>query len=215
MTENLQYNTERNLLIIPEYGRHIHKMIEQTMSENDKDKRNKQAKAIIGVMGNLNPHLRDVPDFQHKLWDQLFIMSNFKLDVESPFTRPNEEIINSRPAKLGYPQSHPKYRFYGNNIKAMIDVVVTWDDGELKDALIYTIANHMKKCFLNWNKDTVEDKVIFNHLYELSGGKISLNSEKHVLSPSENLIRMSNKRFGKSARNNKHKKYRSQKQRWK
>ena len=88
-------------------------------------------------------------------------------------------------------------------------------DGELKDALIYTIANHMKKCFLNWNKDTVEDKVIFNHLYELSGGKISLNSEKHVLSPSENLIRMSNKRFGKSGRNNKHKKYRSQKQRWK
>ena len=142
-------------------------------------------------------------------------MSNFKLDVESPFTKPKEEIINSRPTKLEYPQSQPKYRFYGNNIKSMIDVVVSWDDGELKDALIYTIANHMKKCFLNWNKDTVEDKVIFNHLYELSGGKISLNSEKHVLSPSENLIRMSNKRFGKSGRNNKHKKYRSQKQRWK
>ena len=84
----LQYNTNRKQLIIPEYGRHIHLMVEQIMGKKDKGERNKLAKAVIGVMGNLNPHLRDVPDFQHKLWDQLFIMSNFKLDVDSPFEKP-------------------------------------------------------------------------------------------------------------------------------
>ncbi|MGA1150999.1 MAG: DUF4290 domain-containing protein, partial [Flavobacteriaceae bacterium] len=154
--ESLQYNTKRKPLIIPEYGRHIQLMIEQAKEKTDAEERNKLAKAIIGVMGNLNPHLRDVPDFQHKLWDQLFIMSGFDFDVDSPFEKPQKEVLETKPEKLAYPQNHPKYRFYGNNIKNMIDVAVNWEEGELKDVLVFTIANHMKKCFLSWNKDSVE-----------------------------------------------------------
>ena len=213
MIDNLQYNTERSMLAIPEYGRHIHKMIQQVLAEENKEERNKQAQAIIGIMGNLNPHLRDVADFQHKLWDQLFIMSNFELDVDAPFPKPDAEVLSAPPTPLAYPQTYPKYRFYGNNIKGMIDVIVDWKEGELKEALIYVIANHMKKCFLNWNKDTVEDKVIFGHLAELSNGKININTEDEVLSASENLIRLTNKRFAKGSRNNNNKKYRNQKQR--
>ena len=213
MIDNLQYNTERNLLAIPEYGRHIHKMIQHVMAEPDKEQRNKQAQAIIGIMGNLNPHLRDVADFQHKLWDQLFIMSDFELDVDAPFPKPDPEVLAAPPTPLEYPQSYPKYRFYGNNIKGMIDVLVGWEEGELKQALTYVIANHMKKCFLNWNKDTVEDQVIFNHLAELSDGKIVIKAEDEPLTNSENLIRLTNKRFAKGGRNNKNKKYRNPKQR--
>ena len=212
MIENLQYNNERSDLAIPEYGRHIHKMIQQVMAEDDKEQRNKQAQAIIGIMGNLNPHLRDVADFQHKLWDQLFIMSDFKLDVDAPFPKPSAEVLAAPPTPLDYPQSYPKYRFYGNNIKGMIDVVVDWEEGDLKEALVYVIANHMKKCFLNWNKDTVEDHVIFNHLAELSGGKLSLNTKDVTLTDSENLIRLTSKRFGKGGVRSKHKKYRNPKQ---
>ena len=212
MIENLQYNNERSQLAIPEYGRHIHKMIQQVMAEDDKEQRNKQAQAIIGIMGNLNPHLRDVADFQHKLWDQLFIMSDFKLDVDAPFPKPSAEVLAAPPTPLDYPQSYPKYRFYGNNIKGMIDVVVNWEEGELKEALVYVIANHMKKCFLNWNKDTVEDQVIFNHLAELSGGKLVLSGKEETLTDSENLIRLTNKRFGKGGARSKHKKYRNPKQ---
>ena len=177
MIDNLEYNTEREHLIIPEYGRHIQKMISYAKSRETKEERNKVAKAIIAVMGNLQPHLRDVPDFQHKLWDQLFIMSDFKLDVKSPFPITSKEILQQRPEPLGYPQNHPKYRFYGNNIKRMIDVAVKWEKGDMRDGLEYAIANHMKKCYLNWNKDTVDDKAIFDHLYELSDGQIDLTGE--------------------------------------
>jgi hypothetical protein len=204
--ETLQYNTKRKQLIIPEYGRHIHLMIEQTMAESDAEERNKKAKAIIGVMGNLNPHLRDVPDFQHKLWDQLFIMSDFKLDADSPFEKPSKEVLNAKPDPLSYPQNYPKYRFYGNNLKIMIDEAVKWEAGEMKDALIFTIANHMKKCFLNWNKDSVEDQVIFDHLFELSNSEIDIRNSKEELLDSSLLLRSrkkySNKKFQKKNHKN-------------
>lgn len=177
LVENLEYNTERPLLIIPEYGRHFQKMVEHAVSIPDRTERNKVAKAIVDVMGNLQPHLRDVPDFQHKLWDQLFIMSDFRLEVDSPFPITSKEVLMQRPDALEYPQNHPKYRFYGNNIKRMIDVAVKWEKGDMRDGLEYAIANHMKKCYLNWNKDTVDDKAIFNHLYELSDGQIDLTGE--------------------------------------
>jgi hypothetical protein len=197
LIENLEYNSEREHLIIPEYGRHIQKMVNYATTRETKEERNKLAKAIISVMGNLQPHLRDVPDFQHKLWDQLFIMSDFKLDADSPFEKPSEEILNLRPDPLQYPQSHPKYRFYGNNIKIMIDVANTWEEGDMKEALVYTIANHMKKCFLNWNKDTVEDSVIFDHLFELSDGKINLRGSEEDLIDSSSLLRSKKKYSGK------------------
>lgn len=184
----IEYNTERPKLIIPEYGRHIQKMVDHAIEMEDREERNKTAKSIIAVMGNLNPHLRDVPDFQPMLYDQLFIISDFKLDIDSPFPIPSREELMAHPEPLGYPQNFPKYRFYGNNIKRMIDVASTWEDGDKKDGLILTIANHMKKCFLNWNKDTVEDDVIFAHLFELSEGKINLKDSEEDLSDASNLV---------------------------
>ncbi|MDT0646433.1 DUF4290 domain-containing protein [Zunongwangia sp. F260] len=189
MTNALEYNSERSQLIIPEYGRHLQKMVEHTVEIEDDKERNKVARSIIAVMGNMNPHLRDVPDFQHKLWDQLFIISDFKLDVESPFPKPSREILEERPEPLAYPQNFPKYRFYGNNIKRMIDEAKEYDEGPLKDALVFTIANHMKKSFLNWNRDTVDDNVIFEHLRELSGGELNLKNSDEDLSDSSNLLR--------------------------
>ena len=194
MKDNLEYNSVREDLIIPEYGRHIQKMIHHASSQKSKDERNKIAKSIISVMGNLQPHLRDVSDFQHKLWDQLFIMSDFNLDVDSPFEKPKKEELLAKPNPLSYPQNFPKYRFYGNNIKIMIDEAVKWDSGDKKDALVYIIANHMKKCFLNWNKDSVEDQVIFDHLFELSNTKIDLRNSKETLLDASVLMR-SKKRF--------------------
>ena len=191
--EPLKYNSDRSDLIIPEYGRHIHLMVEQTISTKDKDERNKKARAIIDVMGNLNPHLRDISDFQHKLWDQLFIMSNFKLDVDSPFEKPEAELLSKKPKPMDYPNNPPKYRFYGSNLKKMIDAAIKWDEGEMKDALVYNIANHMKKCFLNWNKDTVDDTVIFDHLKELSEGKLSVKEELLPLTSTEILLKMKSK----------------------
>lgn len=188
-TQEIEYNTEREQLVIPEYGRHIQKMVNHAIAIEDKEERNKVAKAIIGVMGNMQPHLRDVPDFQHKLWDQLFIISKFKLDVDAPYPILTEEELMQRPDPLEYPQNHPKYRFYGNNIIRMINVANSWEEGDLKEALIFTIANHMKKCFLNWNKDTVEDDVIFKHLYELSDGKIDLTNSTEDLSNATSLLK--------------------------
>ena len=207
MIDDLEYNTEREHLIIPEYGRHIQKMINYAKSRETKEERNKIAKAIISVMGNLQPHLRDVPDFQHKLWDQLFIMSNFELDADSPYDKPSKEVLMERPEPLKYPQNHPKYRFYGNNIKTMIDVCNTWEEGELKEALKFTIANHMKKCFLNWNKDTVEDEVIYGHLYELSNGKINMKNSDEDLSDSTSLMRSKKKFASKKSGSKKSNKY--------
>ncbi len=189
----LEYNAERPHLMIPEYGRHLQKLIDQATLIEDREERNKAAKYIIKVMGSLNPHLRDVLDFQHKLWDQLFIMSDFKLDVDSPYPIPTREVINLKPERLEYPQKNPKYRFYGNNIKYMIDVANKWEDGELKSALIKVIANHMKKSYLSWNKDTVDDKAIFDHLLELSNGKIDLHQSSEELSNTTDLMRTNKK----------------------
>ena len=197
----LQYNTKRTQLVIPEYGRHVQLMINQIMETQNREERNKMAKAVIGIMGNMNPHLRDVPDFQHKLWDQLFIMSNFELDVDSPYEKPQKEVLEQKPDRLTYPQRNPKYRFYGNNIKSMINVAVNWGDGDLKNALVYNIANHMKKCFLNWNKDTVQDEVILNHLIELSDNRLEVKEEDLPLTDASEFLKIRSKN-GNGSKNN-------------
>lgn len=209
VVHHLEYNAERPHLIIPEYGRHLQKLIDQATMIEDREMRNKAAKYIIQVMGSLNPHLRDVLDFQHKLWDQIFIMSDFKLDVDSPYPIPTRDVIHLKPERLAYPQKNPKYRFYGNNIKTMIDVANSWEDGEMKNALVKVIANHMKKSYLSWNKDTVTDAVIFEHLYELSDGKLNLIQSTEELLSNNDLMRtnkkMSNKNMpqnGKPKNNN-------------
>lgn len=180
-------------MIIPEYGRHIQNMVDYAVSIADRDERSKVAKAIIDVMGNLNPHLRDVPDFQHKLWDQLFIISDFKLDVDSPFPKPSPELLAEKPDALSYPKTYSKYRFYGNNIQGMIEVVNTWEEGPLKEAISISIATQMKKSFLSWNKDTVDDRVIFEHLKDISGGKIDLTNKGEILTDVDELIRLTKK----------------------
>jgi len=203
----LEYNAERERLIIPEYGRHLQKLIDQAVNISSREDRNRAANYIIKVMGTLNPHLRDVPDFQHKLWDQIFIMSDFKLEVDSPYPIPTREVINLKPERLEYPQQNPKYRFYGNNIKFMIDVANSWEDGEMKSALIKVIANHMKKSYLSWNKDTVEDTVIFDHLIELSGGRINLHQSEEELSNTSDLMRINKKMSNKFVPTNKTQQY--------
>jgi len=173
----MKYNVDREKLMLPEYGRHIQKMINHCVSITDDEKRNHCANTITTVMGNLNPHLRDVPDFQHKLWDHLFIMSDFKLKINSPYPVPAKEEFQKLPRKLDYPKGIKKYRYYGRNIIKMIKVAVSWEEGDKKTALIYTIANHMKKSFLKWNKDTVNDQLIWEHLNDLSDGQLKIKGE--------------------------------------
>lgn len=214
MITYLEYNSERNDLKIPEYGRHIQKMVEYAKTIEDDEKRNNTAKSIINVMGNMNPHLRDVPDFQHKLWDQLFIISDFELDVDSPFPKPSREELYARPEPLDYPQNFPKYRFYGNNIKRMIDEAITLEDGDMKEGLMYNIANHMKKCYLNWNKDSVSDKIIFDHLRDLSNGKLDLKADDEELSDANTLVRQANKRSKPQSKNYKKSNNRNRKRKY-
>lgn len=207
MDFELEYNTEREHLIIPEYGRHIQKLINHCKALESKEERNTMALAIIDVMGNLQPHLRDVPDFKHKLWDQLLIMSNFELDVDAPYEKLTKEVLLEKPDRLAYPKSASKYRFYGNNIQTMIDVAISWEANEMKDLLVLTIANHMKKCYLLWNKDTVDDKIIFKHLNELSKGNLSLpentelTTEIPVDSKQKKTFTKSKKHYTKKPRN--------------
>lgn len=170
----LEYNSSRNKLVISEYGRHIQKLVEHAMTLKDKEERQKMANGIIEIMGELNPQLRDVADFKHKLWDHLFVISNFELDVESPYEKPVLEKLFEKPEPLAYPNSKIKYNHYGKVIELMIDEAVKMEDQELKSKLVIAIANQMKKSYVNWNLDTVEDEIILNQLTKLSKSKLSV-----------------------------------------
>jgi hypothetical protein len=193
----MEYNTERVIMAIPEYGRHIHKLIDHCKSLTDRDERNRMAKAIIDVMGNFQPHLRDVADFKHKLWDQLFFMADFDLDVDSPYPIPTTETIKGKPKTLPYPKLASKYKYYGNNIQTMIETAVKWEEGEMRQMLTYSIANHMKKCYLLWNKDTVSDDIINNHLMELSENQLSIDWENQPLTDTQILTKTQEVNIGK------------------
>lgn len=177
----MEYNTNQPKLIIPEYGRNVQKMVHSIVCIEDREKRNHQAKSIIEVMGNLNPHLRDVPDFKHKLWDHLFIMSDFHLDVDSPYDRPSKESFEEKPQLLSYSDNNIKSRHYGKVLPLIIKRTIDLEDGEYKDYLVFAIANHMKKSYLTWNKATVEDHVILKHLSQMSEDKLIMK-EKFKLS---------------------------------
>ena len=170
----LEYNSSRNKLVISEYGRHIQKLVEHAITLKDKQERQKMANGIIDIMGELNPQLRDVADFKHKLWDHLFVISNFELDVDSPYEKPIIEKLFEKPEPLAYPNSKIKYNHYGKVIELMIDEAVKMEDQELKSKLVIAIANQMKKSYVNWNLDTVEDEVILNQLTKLSKSKLSV-----------------------------------------
>lgn len=175
--KSIEYNTSREDLIIPEYGRHLQKLIDQVILIEDREERNKAAQNVIDIMGTINPHLRDVLDFKHKLWDQLFKMSRYELDADSPYPKPNPEKETEVGRLIEYPKNNQNYRYYGNHIVTMIDEAVSWEDGEKKNALILVIANQMKKSYMTWNKGEVNDHVIFNHLYDLSKGAIDLRNQ--------------------------------------
>jgi len=183
----MEYNTARPKMVIPEYGRNVQKMVDFALSVDDKDERNKVAKAIINIMGQLNPHLRDVEDFKHKLWAHLFIMSDFKLDVESPYPKPSAETFAQKPRLLKYPQTRIRFGHYGKTVEMLIDKASAYDEGEEKEALTIVIANLMKKSYLSWNRDTVNDQVIIDQLSDLSKGKLILNDPEKLIATSEIL----------------------------
>lgn len=191
-------------MIIPEYGRNIQGMIEYCCTLKDRDERNLCAKAIIQVMGQLNPHLRDVADFTHKLWDHLFIISKFKLDVDSPYPKPSPETFKEKPERLTYPGGRIRYKHYGKSIEAIIAKAKELKDGPEKDELTRLIANHLKKSYLNWNKDSITDDVIFKNLEELSGGELKMH-ESAVLSSHQELRGGNTNKPRHKFQNNKHK----------
>jgi len=170
----MEYNSQRPDLIIPEYGRNIQNMVDHIKTIEDRDERNKATLAIIKVMGQLFPYLRDMEDFRHKLWDHLHIMSNFELDVDSPYPQPSKETLAARPKPMTYPQGDIRYGHYGKTIERIIDSVSKEEDAAKREEQIISLANLMKKTYLAWNRDTVKDEVIAKQLEELSGGKLKL-----------------------------------------
>ncbi|PCH71534.1 MAG: hypothetical protein COC06_00970 [Bacteroidales bacterium] len=170
----MDYNSSRKHLILPEYGRNVHKMVDFALTVEDKDERNRVVKSIIAIMGNMYPHLRDVSDFRHKLWDHIAIMSDFKIDIDSPYEAPTREKLAEKPDRLPYNNEKIRYRHYGRTVEVLIAKAIELEDQDKKNALILMIANHMKKSFLNWNKDSVPDEKIFKDLNELSKGKLEI-----------------------------------------
>jgi hypothetical protein len=173
----MDYNTQRKHLVLPEYGRHIQQMVNQLLEVEDREERNKMAKAIIAVMGNLNPHLRDINDFKHKLWDHIHIMAEFKLDIDSPYPKPDFQTIYEKPKTVPYPSNPIKYKHYGRSIGLMVDKAVEMEEGPQKEALKQLIANHMRKSYLVWNQDSVSNEDIIRDFKDLSNGKIILSPD--------------------------------------
>lgn len=182
----MDYNSKRKKLALPEYGRNIQNMVDYLLTIEDRDKRNKSAQNVIDVMGNLYPYLRDVPEFKHKLWDHLAIMADFKLDIDYPYDPPSPDILTEKPRTVPYNQHHIKYRHYGRTMELIIKEADNFE-GEEREIMIEQIANHMKKSYLAWNKDAVDDELIFDDLKEMSGGKL-VPKEPITLADAKTLV---------------------------
>ncbi|MBI4930419.1 MAG: DUF4290 domain-containing protein [Bacteroidetes bacterium] len=189
---SMQYNTQLPHLIIPEYGRNIQKLIEYACTIKNKEERNNVAHSIIAIMGRLNPMLRDLTDFRHKLWDHLFIISDFKLDVDSPYSKPPKEILTTKPDKVAYPTKKMRFKHYGRGVERMIEKATSMKAGEEKNAFVEAIANLMKKSYLVWNRDTVSDSVILQELEDLSKGKLKVSENFRMASTNDILARTKN-----------------------
>ncbi len=176
----MDYNSSRSKLILKEYGRHVQKIVENCVNEKDDAKRNIFAKEIIELMGQLNPHLRNVEDFRHKLWDHLFIMSDFKLKVDSPYPIKERAEIEKRPARLPYPQSRIKYKHYGKNVEALVSKAVKTEDPDKKAGFTHCIGNFMKLVYQNWSKDFVNDETIKNDIRLLSKGELQIADDQDI-----------------------------------
>ena len=178
--ENMEYNTTRNHLIMKEYGRHIQKMIEYLLSLEDREERQRNAYAVIELMGFLNPHLKNVEDFRHKLWDHLFLISDFKLDVESPYPIPTRETLKARPERLRYPKRYPKFNHLGKNIEIVIDKALGEENPEKKQGFANAIAYYMKLTYSNWHKELVHDDSIQSELSSITQGELEFNNRPFV-----------------------------------
>jgi hypothetical protein len=187
------YNTQRKMLVLPEYGRNIQKMVDFLLTIEDREERNRATRAVIAIMGNLNPHLRDISDFKHKLWDHLQLMSDFKLDIDSPYDKPTPEVLFEKPRPVPYNNYNIRYKHYGKITELMIKEAVNFPEGKEREALIRLIANHMKKCYLTWNREVVTDDIIFEDLKNLSNGQIVIDKEMK-LSDSRDILAKNKKK---------------------
>jgi hypothetical protein len=189
---DFDYNSTRNKLILSEYGRNVQNMVKYIVALPTKEERNKYAQVVIDLMGFLNPHLRDVADFKHKLWDLLHIISDFQIDVDSPYPKPSPEAIHLKPEPLRYPHQRIKYKHYGKTIELMIEKAKSIEDPDRKRHMVQAVANFMKMAYVQWNKDSVTDESILSDLYNLSGGQlkleenINLNRVEYRAAPREN-----------------------------
>ncbi|MBO9153188.1 DUF4290 domain-containing protein [Chitinophaga sp. GCM10012297] len=168
----MEYNTARNHLIMREYGRNVQRMIEYILTIKDRQHRQQQVMAVIELMGTLQPHLRNVEDFRHKLWDHLFLVSDFKLDVDSPYPIPTRETLRAKPDRLPYPKKYPRNRHFGKNLEMVIDKAVKEENPEMKEGFTQVIGNYMKLAYSNWHKESVHDDAIKGELAAITGGKL-------------------------------------------
>lgn len=174
------YNSTRSNLILSEYGRNVQNMVKYICDLPTKEERNRYAQVVIDLMGFLNPHLRDVADFKHKLWDHLHIISNFKIDVDSPYPKPSEDAIRYKPDPLKYPQHRIKYKHYGKTVELMIQKARNIEDVDRRQQMVQSIANFMKIAYVTWNKDTVADETIIKDLREMSNGTLILEENVNL-----------------------------------
>lgn len=188
----MKYNTEGKRLALPEYGRNIQNMVDYCVTIEDREERKRCANTIINIMGNMFPHLRDVNDFKHILWDHLAIMVDFKLDIDYPYEIVKKENLYARPPRIPYNNNRIRYRHYGKTLELMIRKATEWEEGIERDQLVKLLANQMKKSFLTWNKESVDDRKIFKDLDELSNGKIVLDEEVHKLTESRDILARNN-----------------------
>ncbi|MCD6178430.1 MAG: DUF4290 domain-containing protein [Bacteroidales bacterium] len=191
----MDYNSTREKLIIPEYGRNVQKMIYHALTMEDREKRTAFVKYIVGVMTQMHISTGSYGDYNHMIWDHMHIIADYKMDVDSPYPIPDKENIEATPKTLSYSSGKIKYRPYGSNIEKMIQLAITYEEGEEKNSLIENIANHLKKAYLNWNRDSVEDEVILKHLEVLSEGKLILQEGFTLKSTEDILSQKSRKRW--------------------
>lgn len=194
----MEYNTSRDHLIIPEYGRNIQKMVDYATTIEDRKKRTETAYAIIHSMAQMNPDIKDTSDYAQVLWDHLYIISKFKLDVDGPYPPPSQEKLNKKPEPLKYSDKNIVLRHYGKHIINIIHKAKEYDEGDEKQALIMAIANQMKKSYLKWNRESVNDQTIAKHLLELSDGKLVLPEDAQLIAISDVIQRTKSKQKKKT-----------------
>src|ERR1700758_2091105 len=179
-TPQFDYNSTRNKLILSEYGRNVQNMVKYITALPTREERNRYAQVVIDLMGFLNPHLRDVADFKHKLWDHLHIISDFQIDVDSPYPKPSEEAIHFKPEPLKYPHQRIRYKHYGKTIELMIEKAKIIEEPDRKQHMVQAIANFMKMAYVQWNKDSVADETILADLHNMSGGQLKLEENVNL-----------------------------------